>query len=198
MDVRKSFYNEVVANWNTSTAHTSTMVLGDFNAKLFHRLHGEDDLLGEFVFPSPFTIDLASSNRELLLEVCVAMSAVVGNTLFENSVEDLVTYYAPGSNPKDAINPKGFSQIDFCLLDPASINFAQNIWTNRNISLASSHFMRKPTLSRPPSQRTTSFNVDAHQCMTALRNSAIARGAEAKALSFRLTGALPRNLLQHL
>ena len=117
------------------------MVLGDFNAKLFHRLHGEEDLLGDFVFHSHFTIDLASSNRELLLEVCVAMSAVVGNTLFENSVENLVTYYAPGTNPKDAINPKGFSQIDFCLLDPVSINFVKNIWTNRHISFATRHLL---------------------------------------------------------
>ena len=114
-DVRKKFYNDLLSNWKVSTSHTSTMVLGDFNAKLFHRLPGEEDILGSFVFASPFSVDLASSNRELLLEACVAMSAVVGNTFFENSEEHLVTYYVPGTNPKDAINPKGFSHIDFCL-----------------------------------------------------------------------------------
>ena len=59
-DVRKNFYHDLLSNRKISTSHVSTMVLGDFNAKLFHRLPGEEDLLGDFVFTSPFSANLAS------------------------------------------------------------------------------------------------------------------------------------------
>ena len=86
--VRKQFYSELLQNWKTPPLNTSTIVLGDFNAKLFRRQPGEEedeeDFLGDFVFETPFRTTARSSKRELLLGICVAMKAIVGNIFFEN------------------------------------------------------------------------------------------------------------------
>ena len=98
-------------------------------------------MLGDYVFNAPFSKALPISNRELLLEVCMSMNAVVGNTFFQNSIDALVTYYSPGTKPKGEITNHGFSHIDFCLLDQQSFNFVHHIHSDRNISLASRHFI---------------------------------------------------------
>ena len=117
------------------------MVLGDFNAKLYHRLPGEEEVLGDYVLNAPFSKALPTSNRELLLEVCMSMNAVVGNTFFQNSSEALVTYYSPGTKAMDAITTEGFSKIDFCLLDQQALKFVHHIHADRKMSLASRHFI---------------------------------------------------------
>jgi len=136
-DIRKHFFDELLSCWKSPNLHSCTMVLGDFNAKLYHRLPGEEEVLGDYVFDSPFSRALPTSSRELLLEACMSMNAVVGNTFFQNSVDALVTYYSLGAKPMDDITPQGFSQIDFCLLDQQALKFVQDI----RISLASRHFM---------------------------------------------------------
>ena len=52
--IRKHFFNELHSSWKFPHEHSCTMVLGDFNAKLYQRLPGEEDVLGEHVFSAPF------------------------------------------------------------------------------------------------------------------------------------------------
>ena len=88
-----------------------------------------------------FSRALPTSNRELLLEVCMSMNAVVGNTFFQNPSEALVRYYSLGTKAMDAITIAGFSQIDFCLLDQQALKFVHHIHADRKMSLASRRFI---------------------------------------------------------
>jgi len=91
--------------------------MGDWNAKLFDKYNGEDNILGGYVFRSPMAKHISKSNRELLVETCVATGACVANTYFAKSNEQLVTYYFLTSKPMDHISSSGFAQIDHCLVN---------------------------------------------------------------------------------
>lgn len=49
-EIRKDFFEELDFFWKPLNAHSCTMVLGDFNAKLYNRLPGEEGVLSDYVF----------------------------------------------------------------------------------------------------------------------------------------------------
>ena len=108
-EVRKDFFDQLLSAWGTVGSHTCTMALGDFNAKLFDQMPGDEDVIGRFLFRSPVRQDLPQTNRELLLETCRATESLIANTYFDKTDENLVTYRALGVQPLGLISPVGFA-----------------------------------------------------------------------------------------
>lgn len=50
---RKRFFDELGRIWKPSRDHDCTLVLGDFNAKLYQKFVSDTDMLGDYVFVSP-------------------------------------------------------------------------------------------------------------------------------------------------
>ena len=140
-EIRKEFFNGLVSVWKAATRHECTLALGDLNAKLFDQMAGDSDILGDFVFKAPLRKDTRKTNRELLLESCRTLGAVVANTFFAHEEEQLVTYYGLCAHPQDSITASSFSQIDFCLVDSCILPHIADIWSDRSASLQSHHFL---------------------------------------------------------
>ncbi len=140
-EIRKAFFDNFGTAWPRPTAHTDTVAFGDFNAKLFGQLPGDEDVIGRFVFKSPLRADLATTNRELLLETCRALGCVVANTFFEHDQDKLVTYCSPGVAPTDRISAETFAQIDHCVCEPRAAERIEDIWSDRASSLQTRHFL---------------------------------------------------------
>ena len=127
--------------WKPMSAHSSTIALGDLNAKLFHRTPADEDIIGQYFFESQLRKEMAQTNRELLLEVCRAMRCCVANTFFEHTPENLVTFRTLGTTPQAAITTATFSQIDHCLVPHAMLDNVADIWADRGASLQTQHYI---------------------------------------------------------
>ena len=86
-DERQRFYHELGVFVNKTTAHGPKFVLGDFNARLYRRLPGEEDLIGDAIFTNTAATIPDDANRHLLVELCESAGLIVANT-FNNSPED--------------------------------------------------------------------------------------------------------------
>ena len=81
---RRGFYEALAEFWLTVRPHGPTIALGDFNARLFRRCPGEENVLGPFMFKKDDAQIVAGKNRELLLEICSALDACVANTFMDD------------------------------------------------------------------------------------------------------------------
>ena len=139
---QKRFFDELGRIWKPSRDHDCTLVLGDFNAKLYQKFVSDTDMLGDYVFVSSLPKKgISLSNRELLMENCKATGSVVANTFFEHDEERLVTYYGLGTCPNEDITVEGFSQIDHCLVHKNTLGKIVDVWSDRSPSLQSRHFL---------------------------------------------------------
>ena len=67
-ETREAFFSTVTTSVKEPTRHSSTLILGDFNAKLGRVMGGEEEMVGKFVFKSDVAQDgIATSNRSLLV-----------------------------------------------------------------------------------------------------------------------------------
>lgn len=139
--VRKLFFDDLLSQWKPTGAHTCCIALGDFNAKLFGRMPGEQDVLGAFVFPSPQRKDLTQTNRDLLIETCRGLGVRIANTFFDHLEENTITCRILSAQPMDVITPTDFSQIDHCLVDTNAIKLVKDIWSDRSATLQTHHFL---------------------------------------------------------
>lgn len=69
-DERREFFETLSSFYAAERSHGPCIVLGDFNARLHLLRAGEEDVLGEWVFGNRNAQPDASSNRELMMEVC--------------------------------------------------------------------------------------------------------------------------------
>ena len=97
--VRQSFFAQLIRRYNSVSAHGPKLIYGDLNARIHHRLAGEDPIIGPFPFGDPLAIIGGSKNRQLLIEACKALRLTVANTWFDSSIEDQVSFYAIGASP---------------------------------------------------------------------------------------------------
>ena len=91
--------------------------MGDFNARLYDRQPGDDDVIGEFIFRSKWPKRRKYLNRDLLLETCRATSSAIANAFFELPPEELVTYYGTEVDKTSPVG-EGFAQIDHLFNEP--------------------------------------------------------------------------------
>ena len=141
-EIRQRFFNELSAMVRPPTNHSAYIILGDFNAKLGRRMQGEEDIIGPYVFESPFTSgDPATSNRALLIECCIANSLMVANTQFDLPDENKISYRGLTTKPQDQVTYTKFAQIDHVLCHQAVWQAARACSTDRLEALNSHHFV---------------------------------------------------------
>ena len=61
--VRQSFFAQLICRYNSVSAHGPKLIYGDLNARIHHRLAGEDPIIGPFPFGDPLAIISGSKNR---------------------------------------------------------------------------------------------------------------------------------------
>ena len=82
--MKNSFYTDLGALAKPPTKHSEMFILGDLNARLGKVLSGEEETIGPHVFTAPITVaQHVTSNRELLLEQCMARDYIIANTFFD-------------------------------------------------------------------------------------------------------------------
>ena len=122
--------------------HTSTLVLGDFNAQLGYVGVDESERIGPYVYKRNVNAKLGTiQNREILLEYCITNSMMVANTFCNHPEEFLVSYYNLSAKPTDPITAEGFSQIDHILCELNNPNMVRDCWSSRTEMLQSHHFI---------------------------------------------------------
>ena len=83
LDERQAAFADLSKATGTRTSHTSTLILGDFNAQLGDTEPGEEEVVGPFVFKKQLRTKNIITNRELLLEFCMTHRSVLANTFFD-------------------------------------------------------------------------------------------------------------------
>ena len=139
-DERQAFYHELGEFIARTTAHGPKFVLGDFNARIYRRLSGEEELIGNGVFTNSEATIPDKANRHLLVEMCESQGLAVANTFFNNLHEELVTCYNVGCTEQKEISWQCHSQIDFVLCSQAWLPCVIAAGSNRRWPLASHHY----------------------------------------------------------
>ena len=93
-DERQAFYSELQDAYHSTSCHGLKVICGDLNARLHKRLPGEETHVGEFMYGNPNAPLWPGSNRDLLMEACVSLDLVIGNTLHEATPREQVTFFA--------------------------------------------------------------------------------------------------------
>ena len=141
MRVRQSFFAQLIRRYNFVSAHGLKLIYGDLNARIHHRLAGEDLIIGFFLFGDPLAIIGSSKNMQLLIEACKALRLTVAHTWFDKRIGDQIYFYAIGASPIKHINHKTFPQLDFCLCPFDWQSKILDVYSSRADALASYHFL---------------------------------------------------------
>ena len=126
--------------FSATSSHGPKILLADWNARLYRRLPGEDDIIGPYIFDNPDAIIAGDSNRNLLLELCVWADLTISNTFHEVDQEKMVTCYNIGFQAMSEISWRAHSQIDFFLCPSDWKHVVERVWSDRSMPLASHHF----------------------------------------------------------
>ena len=137
---RQTFYQHVAEAYSATSSHGPKLLFGDWNARLYRRMPGEEKVIGEHVFYNSSAAIPADANRNLLLELCASNDLVIANTFSEHQPDALVTCYNVGHHPMDQISWKSHSQIDFLLCPREWHVVCKDIRSYRSLALASHHF----------------------------------------------------------
>ena len=97
-------------------------------------------MLGPGVFGDKFRALDDTSNRELLLELCQGLEAVLANTLFDIAPEKLVTYRNFGVAALGPVSSSHFAQLDHILAPSAYAGSVVAVFSDRTAALRSQHF----------------------------------------------------------
>ena len=140
-DERQQFYSQLADVYRSTSSHGIKLIAGDLNARLHKRLAGEEERVGEFVFGNPRQVLKEGSNRELLIEMCVALDLVIANTLQAADPQQQVTYYELGASPHSELTPNSFAVLDYILVPRGMESILGPVLSDRTAALASHHFL---------------------------------------------------------
>ena len=116
--MRQAHYSEISRLISATSSHGLKLVVGDFNARIHKQLPGEEDVFGQYCFGRLNYEQDHNSNRELLVEACVATGMCVANTFIKTDPERQITYHDIGQKPAGNISHTGFAQMDLFLAPP--------------------------------------------------------------------------------
>jgi len=138
---RQEFFDDLEEFYMQEKTHGPCYILGDMNARLHTVRNGEHDVMGPAVFGNPKAKPDATSNRELLVEMCQRHALIIANTMFEAPSEHLVTYHDLSAHPKEEISYSKFAQIDLMLVSSQWAASVCDVRSNRDKALQSHHFL---------------------------------------------------------
>lgn len=138
---RQAFFENLASFYNKTSAFGSKVILGDMNARVYRRLAGEDDIIGEFFLKGEGAPVPDNSNRHLLVEMCVATSTALANTTFDKPADQLATCYNIGAAAFDEVSWRTHGQIDYVIVPKSWQHVVQDIVADRTAALASHHFL---------------------------------------------------------
>jgi exonuclease III len=157
LEDRQLFFSTLSENTRIRNKHSSTFVCGDLNAQLGQVGMGEEDIIGPHVYRKVVSKLSTTSNRELLLEYCIAHSLCMANTFFDYPDLMLVSYFNLATQPLEPVTAGKFCQLDHVLCDQQDLDLVEDCvfffartYTNSkhyNARTPKSHHSR---LARPP------------------------------------------------
>ena len=141
--VRQQYFSqlsEVVAN---SSSFGLKLVVGDLNARIHNNIGGEREVFGQYCFGDPRynPEQHPDSNRELLIEHCMAGGMCVANTYFNHDAEQQATFHDIWQNPVAEVSHKGFAQLDLVLCPREQLWQVKQVRSDRWQALATHHFL---------------------------------------------------------
>ena len=142
-DLRRQYYNGLREVVSETSSYGMKAVVGDFNARIHNDIGGENEVFGQYCFGNKGynPEGQPDTNRELLLELCVATGLCVANTFIENAVEKQITYHELWASPMEDISWKRFAQLDHVLIPRGDLWQIRQIQSDRQQALASHHFL---------------------------------------------------------
>ena len=112
---RQHFFHALAEFVNKQSAHGPKLICGDFNARLFRQLFGEEDVIGPYVYENQGAQIKVTANRHLLVELCVIVGMLVTNSFCVAPKHQKASCYNIGHKPSDPISWASHSEIDFVL-----------------------------------------------------------------------------------
>ena len=121
------------------SVHGPETLFGDFHARLYRRMPDEEHIIGPNVFNNAEAIVKDDMNRHLLIELCTCLDTVVANTFVETADTEQATCYNVGPKPKDAVQWKSHSQIDFVVVPRTCVHTIEDVRSDMSQAVASYH-----------------------------------------------------------
>ena len=150
-NTRQVFFNLLREVYAGTSCHGLKLIVGDLNSRIHIPNASDADPLepfGPYCFGKPDYNASArpESNRELLLELCIACELCVANTYLQPEEEHQVTYHEIWQSPVETIRPSGFAQLDLMLVPHSSLWQIASVRSDRWQALASHHFLLEAVL----------------------------------------------------
>ena len=148
---RRTFFEELHSLVEKVQQKGPFILVGDFNARLHGKLHGEETVLGPHLYGRGISgIGDEHDNRAYLIDFCSGNNLLVANTWFQKPQGKQVTYHEPGVQTLPATNaewdPTEFAQLDLCLVPSRWRNACVNVYSQPRANLDSDHFPLHVTL----------------------------------------------------
>ena len=176
---RVNFY-DTLGKWIQETHSKGALIaMGDYNARLHARLAGEDPAIGPHIYGAGRSHiweprNQERTNRDLLIEMCMAHGLKVMNTWFQKPHSQKVTYRAPevkrlpegegepdppgapgeegapspGPNAAERNwNPSKFAELDLCVVQERWKGMIHNVRSRTSASVNSDHFPLEVTVA---------------------------------------------------
>jgi len=157
LPMRLEFYEHLSDLYSKTSVNGPKYFLGDFNARLGHRLPGESNVMGRYGYGAAAGHRVEVPNRDLLVEFCIQHQLMLANTFFNTPLEQRVTYFEPRACPKDDITPTTFFVLDLLLVQQEHLTDVLECLSDRNASLASHHFPVRVALNLSMPQARSNY-----------------------------------------
>ena len=121
--------------------------MGDFNARVQKKLNEQEQCVGEHTFDKHrdrigerATDYPTRENREIFINFCNEIDAVIINTCFQKPDDKLMTYKQNSTNIGPPYNRDRYEQIDYVVVPDRWKNSITNCETDKNNPIRSDHF----------------------------------------------------------
>ena len=140
-DEKTCFYTDLGKLWERTSTSGAKYLFGDFNARIAHARLGETDIFGPYGFGQEAVHQVHVSNREFLLEFCVAFDYMVANMMQQTPDSQKVTFVEPGTSRMEDVSPHRFAMLDLVLVPQECAQEVLTVVSVREAVLATDRFL---------------------------------------------------------
>ena len=80
-------------------------------------------------------------NRYLLMQICTEHDLTIANTFFQHHLDETVTYYDIGTDPRAPASVNTFAQLDVALVPRSWATMVHDVYSERGAPIPSHHFL---------------------------------------------------------